>query len=654
MTEANDRVLQLKFHGRILDSLGIHMYQSPVIAIAELIANAWDADAETVELVLPADASESALFTVKDDGIGMSFEECQDRYLFVGWNRRGDEPDERSPEKDRPILGRKGLGKFAGFGIADVIKVKTTCKRTGEVTEFQLDKGYLIGDEYISTDEKVVPVLDYKPPSKSRISGHGTEVTLSGLKISRALSQQQFARSMARRFLLHQGQDDFQVLVNGEPLPESFDLAGVEYVFPRDYTDEQVPENLEGVDSDGWGVEELEEGRKIRWRFLFHRETIDEEELRGVTIFAKGKLAQKPFLFNLTGGLGGQHAVEYLTGQVEADFVDLLSDDVMSSERERINWEHGETQSLLEWGQNRVRELLRIWRDRRGEKRLRQLEDKVARFTDRLSKLPPREERTVKRALKKLADITTLSDVQFEELGGAILTSWEQGRLLGLIDEIARGEELTEQEFLDILLEAKVLTALNIAEAVKTKLSLVLGLQERIERRDIETAVRDYLAENPELIDPEFETFQKERRVTKIIKEAAQDAKLDDIVDWRGRVDLALSGGDRLLIMEFMRPGLKVDWDHIERFDQYVTAIRTRIAPLTALPLNRVIGYLVADELHQNPNIIDRLMRMARDQMFALDWETLLKKAESKWKEFLDVQVSRAPEDERLRALINE
>jgi hypothetical protein len=40
-----EKKLRLSFHGRIIDSLGIQMYQSPVAAVAELIANAWDADA---------------------------------------------------------------------------------------------------------------------------------------------------------------------------------------------------------------------------------------------------------------------------------------------------------------------------------------------------------------------------------------------------------------------------------------------------------------------------------------------------------------------------------------------------------------------------------------------------------------------------------
>lgn len=45
--------LQIRFHGRVIEHLGIDMYQSPVAAIAELVSNAWDADATRVEVLLP-------------------------------------------------------------------------------------------------------------------------------------------------------------------------------------------------------------------------------------------------------------------------------------------------------------------------------------------------------------------------------------------------------------------------------------------------------------------------------------------------------------------------------------------------------------------------------------------------------------------------
>ena len=50
--EQQDRVLTLNYSGRIIDHLGLQMYQSPVAAIAELVANAWDADSDRVEIEL--------------------------------------------------------------------------------------------------------------------------------------------------------------------------------------------------------------------------------------------------------------------------------------------------------------------------------------------------------------------------------------------------------------------------------------------------------------------------------------------------------------------------------------------------------------------------------------------------------------------------
>src|SRR5215213_7743629 len=116
--------LFLDFHGRFIDALGIQMYQKPAAAIAELIANAWDADASAVAVALPTALGESEEIVVSDDGHGMTFEQCQNHFLKVGRNRRKTLGDKSL--NGRPILGRKGIGKFAGFGIAKKIIVDTT------------------------------------------------------------------------------------------------------------------------------------------------------------------------------------------------------------------------------------------------------------------------------------------------------------------------------------------------------------------------------------------------------------------------------------------------------------------------------------------------------------------------------------------------
>jgi HSP90 family molecular chaperone len=67
---------------------------------------------------------------IKDDGSGMTFENCQDFYLNVGWGRRADNPDRTSPG-GRPMLGRKGIGKFAGFDIAKLVRIATVSAPLG-------------------------------------------------------------------------------------------------------------------------------------------------------------------------------------------------------------------------------------------------------------------------------------------------------------------------------------------------------------------------------------------------------------------------------------------------------------------------------------------------------------------------------------------
>ena len=170
------------------------MYQSPVNAIAEMVANAWDADATTVQIELPETVTDTAAtFVVRDNGIGMDFEECQRLYLAVGRNRRGKNTQERTAG-GRPVLGRKGIGKFAGFGIASLMTVDTVSQATGERTVFRLDLDALTADDEPGKSRKEIEVVDYAPPDDGRKTQHGTSITLSKLTIHRAPSQRHHLR----------------------------------------------------------------------------------------------------------------------------------------------------------------------------------------------------------------------------------------------------------------------------------------------------------------------------------------------------------------------------------------------------------------------------------------------------------------------------
>jgi hypothetical protein len=644
MSSYTKDTLQLKFNGRIIDHLGIQMYQSATAALAEFVANAWDANAENIWITLPA-SLHKAKIVIKDNGVGMTFAECESRYLNLGYCRRGNKPTE-TVEGNRPVLGRKGIGKLAGFGIAEIVEIDTISKKTGERTVFKLDLNSLRGDEYIGPGKKI-QARKY-PPNNDAKKRHGTTITLKKLSLKKRQNEEQFRTSMARRFLLLEWAGKFRIWVNKKPLPQD-NPTGVEFEFPRDYSNENKPAGL-SIASDGWGIEKLSNKQKVRWRIRFYENPIDEEELGGISVFAGVKLAQTPFYFNLTGGLGGQHGQEYVSGIVKADYLDELGEDIIATERQRINWEHPAAMPLGKWGQTRLKELLRLWKARRSEEKNKLMEQKISGFAQRLEKLPNHERRTVKAALTKIGGIEALSNQQFELLAQALLKAWEQGRLHELIDGIAQKHDLEAPELLELLAEADVLTALNIAEVVKTKLESVRGLKRLVKRRRLENKLRDYLAERPYLLMPGWETFAKETRVESILTEAAKDAGLKE-KRYAGRLDLALSSHRQLLVIEFMRPGLAADHDHLQRCQTYISIINEKIRANSALNIEQVTGLIVADELSKKPGMSVFIQNLRQVGILAHDWDTLLKSAEAKLKEFLEIVAERAPNDPRLLQL---
>ena len=643
------KTLTLGFHGRIIDHLGIQMYQSPTAAIAEIVSNAWDADAEVVRIDFKFDSENKSdwTITIQDNGDGMSFDDCQRRYLSVGYNRRETAGPAERTGKSRPVMGRKGIGKFAGFGIARYIKICTVDKATTELTEFELDlKSIKQGDSYVDTAPLKIDVPQYAG-QQTKVT-HGTQIILRDLSINKRISDLQFSESLARRFAINATADNFKIFLNGKPMSDGADLSNVEMTFPKDFSPEQKIERNVTVADDGWGEEKLPSGQMVKWKIQFYKELVKNEEMAGITIFAHKKLAQRPFMFNVTGGLASQAGPEYMSGQVVADWVDELGEDVISTERQRLNWDHADLEEFQQWGEQLIRRLMGVWKSKRTAKKMQALEEKVSAFSDRLKHLGS-ESKVVKSALEKLAQLEKLTEEQFIEMGNAVLLAWEGGRLRELINELANAPSMDEIGLVELLVEANAITALHTAETVKSKLTAIDGLEQRIKDKQLENAVRDYIAKNPWLISPQWETFAVEKRLTTICDGASKEALIDEAFE--GRVDLVLSSGKQLLLLEFMRPGLKVNRDHLDRFNQYLDIIQENIDVSTGLGFdhNQITGYLVADKLLKPPGMATAIKTMKGKDRHAMSWDDLIAQAKHQWKEFLEHIKQRAPDDARVQ-----
>src|SRR3972149_4512022 len=89
-TQTGQRQYRMTVAGQLFKHLGLQMYAGAVPAISELISNAYDAMARNVWITIPTGRSiaGSDEVVVKDDGQGMTFDECNTHYLTVGRNRR--------------------------------------------------------------------------------------------------------------------------------------------------------------------------------------------------------------------------------------------------------------------------------------------------------------------------------------------------------------------------------------------------------------------------------------------------------------------------------------------------------------------------------------------------------------------------------------
>ena len=129
----------------VLNHLGRSLYRNFITILGEAISNSWDADAENVWIY--AD-KERGILTVKDDGIGMSEEDFQSKFLKIGYSKRKDGTS--TTLKNRPYIGRKGIGKLALLSCSEKIIITSKTDEMDQYVGGIIDNSAL--DEAITED----------------------------------------------------------------------------------------------------------------------------------------------------------------------------------------------------------------------------------------------------------------------------------------------------------------------------------------------------------------------------------------------------------------------------------------------------------------------------------------------------------------------
>ena len=104
--------VQLRMHPRVFAALGADLVTSDVVAVVELVKNAYDAFAENVWVRLRADGDYSYL-EVEDDGCGMTRDVITDVWCLVATPYKELHPNASRRGATRRVSGQKGLGRLS-------------------------------------------------------------------------------------------------------------------------------------------------------------------------------------------------------------------------------------------------------------------------------------------------------------------------------------------------------------------------------------------------------------------------------------------------------------------------------------------------------------------------------------------------------------
>ena len=604
--------------------LGLQMYATLPPVIGELVANSWDANATEVEITIPeTELDDASQIVICDNGMGMSDSDIRNKYLIAGRDRREKEgTDQTPPPLKRRVMGRKGIGKFSAFGIARELEIESASN--GTISRFLMNY-----DEMLQSAPHRHAEFPPLPPTNAVIKG--TKITLRRITKyrTRRISLKLLRRGLARRFAVI-GSSNFQVAINGSPI--SLEERDMKRLLGKDadknpylweFNEEIEPET-------GWTVS--------GWIGALDRTTPEADGVdRGISIMARGKLVQEPFLFNAV--VGQQYALSYLVGELQAEFVDK-DEDTIGTSRNVLVWDTEANAKLMEWGKRQVNKVAREWAEKRQKDNLHKLEknELYRDFKDRANKTRNQRalrlaDNLVRQAISKnpTAGIDELSPIMKTSLDFLEFdTFWEitQDLVNSDVDDVGK--------LLSLFKEWEIVEAKEMSRVTEGRIATIEKLQQLIESDALEVpTLHNFLKEFPWVIDPRWTLVADEIHYSKLLRQQFPDVNLEES---DRRIDfLCVKESTNLVVVEIKRPKKHASMKELDQIRDYVSFIKEHLDKTTdpEAKYQNVVGYLLCGDLVDTGSVRQYKEMLARSQIYVRRYGDLLDMVERMHKEFI-------------------
>lgn len=613
----------LKISRRTVDKLGVKLYDRVALVIAEMVSNAYDADAKRVTIKAPIGEflatrkgdgkveDKGYMIEISDPGIGMTPDELQKYYLVVGSDRRADRGD-TSPG-GRPVTGRKGVGKLAPFGICRTIEVISA---GGESVKRGTNSGYVTAhiimryDDITSEDE-----TEYEPTvgdkDRSLSPKRGTTVILRDFLTRKVPDLEILTEELAQRFGLDVGSNDWKIQIQDNRPGASIKQHTITPLdiprMPKTTIEFNGPRpTIGGADASKYAVEAkpasnaanfkagfTEGGRYypiVGW-IAFAKEPVKHEYHAGVRVYCRKKFAAQTGGFNIASGFTGELNIKsYLIGELHCDWLDQ-DEDLIHTDRQSILWSTDIGVAFQDWGRGAIKELARLGR-KPAQERTVEIFKKTVDLDARLNVIFAGVQReTIRKRASDLA-LQLAKSLRPDEAAddataeGIVELAVAFAPHAVLSDELRRASESDEAPTLgavaSILSRARFAESMTLGAVVKQRLQLIAKFKQLISTPDTDEAdVQKLLEQAPWLIRPEW-TPITENKSLKVVREALEaylskkmktQVTLSALSSGSKRPDFVMISGHGLLeLVEIKKPQYGFGTSDLQRLYNYVTA----------------------------------------------------------------------------------
>ncbi len=259
MSTSHAEIIPFQPRARLLRLIGGELVSDEIVAVMELVKNAYDADATRVNVTFTNVTVEGkGEILIEDDGHGMDMATLLGCWMQPGGStKQGDK--NRVSRGGRRLLGEKGIGRFAADKLGNALELVTRARNAPEELRAAIDWAAFENEHRMLSDvtalwERRTPVV----PDR-----FGTSLKISGLRTT--WSERLFRKLCMRLARLRspfEAADSFRIVMHSDDFPDYSGEILTNYLPKAPY---QLEATFDGGQNISIKLQGDEKAREMMW-----------------------------------------------------------------------------------------------------------------------------------------------------------------------------------------------------------------------------------------------------------------------------------------------------------------------------------------------------------------------------------------------------